>query len=75
VFLSHICLIQVAVGLDKKADVENRCHLLGWYLGCLLLLKKALSQISTQLLITQAQFTDVIFVDVFTSTQSSNLIQ
>jgi len=62
VFIIQIFLIQIAFGVGKKQAVENKCHLFGWYLGCLLLLKNQVFQIIAQLVIFQCQLILVIFV-------------
>jgi hypothetical protein len=70
-------LIQVALGLGINQAVEYKCHLFGWYLGCLFHLKKAVSHNVAQLFIIQVHQTLVILVDklLAISTQSSKQSQ
>ena len=68
-FLSHICLLPIAVGTGRNQAVENKCHRFGWYLGCRLLLKNAVFPIVAPLLMEAPQSTEVTLVDVVTSTQ------
>ena len=72
-FNNHIFLIHILQGLGINQAVLNKCHLFGWYLGCLFHLKKAVFVVVVQdfILACQSILVTLVLETFATSVQSS----